>query len=67
MREADLMRDVEMAALADAPARGRPLAHAVHREDRGLLKRRREECGGRVRLVVFGEKDLAFEIKLLSD
>ena len=55
MREAQLVRQLDPVAAPDAEARGRPLADAVQRQDRGLLERRREEGAGGVRLVVVGE------------
>ena len=50
MRKADLVRsDGRSIAVADAERGRRPLADAVHREDRGALERRAEERAGRVR------------------
>ena len=42
VREVDLLQHLELVALAEAERRGRPLADAVHAEDRGLLEGRRE-------------------------
>jgi hypothetical protein len=51
---AQLLEQLDVVPPADADRRCRPLAHAVHRHDRRLLERRREERAGGVRLVVLG-------------
>ncbi len=60
MRELQLVDDLERIALADADRRCRPLADAVHGDDRGLLERRRIEGGRGVRFVMLAEQHLAF-------
>ena len=62
-----LFEEVQLAASPVAVTRSRPLAHAVHRQHSRALERRREEGGGRVRLVVLGEENLAAESHLLRD
>ncbi len=48
-----------------AVARGGPFAHAVHGEKCRLGIRRRKKCRGRMRLVMFREKDFARETRQL--
>ena len=57
VREADLLEEGDVRALAHAEAGGGPLAHAVHGEDGRLLERRDEEAGRGMAHVVLGEQD----------
>ncbi len=59
VREAALLLDVDPRAAADADRPGRPLARAVHGDDRGLVVGRAEEARRGVRHVVLAEQDLA--------
>ncbi len=65
--EAQLEEHVERRALPVADRGRRPLADAVHRQDRRLLVRRREERRRRVRLVVLGEEDLSAVRELFAN
>jgi hypothetical protein len=53
--EADLVREVDRRAAPHAEGRRRPLADAVHGQDRRLLERRWIERARRVRLAVVAE------------
>ena len=66
MREPQLAQQFESVAAADADRRRRPLADAVHRDDRGLLERRRIERGGRVRFVVLAEEHVPVAVELAA-
>ena len=44
---------------AVADRKRRPLAYRIGRQNRGPTGRRREKCGGSVRLVMLGKQDLA--------
>ena len=57
MREIHLLAQFDVVAFADAPGPGHPFAHAVHREDCGLVKWRAQIRAGCVRHVVLGIKD----------
>ena len=48
MRKANLAKQLQLFAIADTEARGRPLPHAVHGEDRRLVEARRIEGAGGV-------------------
>ena len=54
-----MSRAAVRAPLAVADRERRPLADAVGGQDRRAPRRRGEERGGRVRMVVAGEQDLA--------
>jgi hypothetical protein len=58
MGKVDLVQDAQRAALPVGERRRGPFAHAVDRQHRGLLERRREESARGVAQVVLGEQDL---------
>ena len=57
VRKADLVRQLDAVAASRAVGRRGPLADAVHRQDRRLLERRREERAGGVGFVMLREDD----------
>ena len=57
VREAHLSDQANPVAAPHAVAGGGPFAHAVQRQDRGLLERRRKEGARGMRLVVLGEDE----------
>src|SRR5437764_10960101 len=59
MGEMNFLCDGDVAAVADRDARGRPLAHAVHRQDCRAFERRGKEGGSRVAQMMFGEEQPA--------
>ena len=59
MREVKLAQHLDGAFRAAADRRRRPLANAVHREDRGAVERRRIKRARRVCHVMLGEQDRA--------
>jgi hypothetical protein len=59
MREVDLLVHLEPVAPADGRGGRRPLADAVHRQDHGLLERRREERARRMAQVVLAEQKIS--------
>ena len=68
VREADLLEHRDVGALADAVGRRRPLADAVHGEDRRLLEGGGQEARGGVAHVVLGEEDRPLVgLELLAD
>ena len=58
VREMDLLLDFQAVAPADRRRGRRPLAHAVHGEHDGLVKRRREKRARRMAQVVLAEEQL---------
>ena len=69
MGKVNLFLDLETVPLPDRGRRGRPLAHAVHREHDGLSERRREERTRRMAEMVLAEEQLAelFEQQVLQE
>ena len=65
MRKFDFFDYFERVVAAKRKTRRRPLAHAVDREHRGILKRRRIKSRHRVRLMVLGEQHFAREVEKL--
>jgi len=65
MGEMDIRGQVEVVALADPVAGGGPFADPVKRQDSRLVKRRGEEGGRSVRLMMFREEHPALEPGLL--
>ena len=63
IREAQLLQYFDFAPATVADGGGRPFADAVNRENCRLVKRRRIKRAGRVRLVMFREKNLAIRPK----
>jgi hypothetical protein len=59
MREFNFRKEVDLITGASAARSGSPLPHPIHSKDSGLIKGRREESGGGVRLVVFRKNDFA--------
>ena len=61
MGKTELGKELDVVFISVGDAGGGPLPHSVHREDGSLRKWRGEKSGGGVRLVMFREKDFAFE------
>ena len=58
----DLTHRLKCVAAADGNRCRCPFADTVHGQHNGLLKRRREEGGGRMALVVFGKEKLTIDL-----
>ncbi len=67
VREPQLGQHRELIPAPDPDRGGRPLSHAVHREDRGILVRRRIERRRSVRLVMFAEENPPVPAEVLPD
>ena len=67
MRKFDVGQQFKGIALADAVAGSRPFAHAVNRQNRGFLKRRRKKRGRGVRFVMFGEQHMPVKADFIGD
>src|SRR2546427_9318402 len=67
MGKVNLFLDLETVPLPDRGRRGRPLAHAVHREHDGLSERRREERTRRMAEMVLAEEQLLVPDPVASD
>ena len=66
MRKTQLFQKLDLVPLAFADAGRGPFAHAIDRQDRRALERRRKERRGRVGLVVLRENDRAFVAELVA-
>ena len=67
MREAEFAEKRDPVAFTAAIARCRPLAHAIHRENRSTFERGRKERRRGVRFMMLGEKKQAIVLQSFPD
>jgi hypothetical protein len=67
VREVDLANDLEILAVAERKRGRRPLAHTVHRQDRGALERRGIERARRMAEMVLGEEQLLAPVDAVAE